>query len=88
MSQYGQRWEDILNMPIRVFWTLFKQISILNAEDSLRTLRVLQLAQSGDKDSLRDFADDAKNLIETAIIPNRELQARDGRAYLKSLANK
>lgn len=88
MSQYGQRWDDILTMPIRVFWALFRQISIINAEDSLRLLRVIQLSQSTDKNALREFGEDNQNLIETAIIPNREIEAKEGRALLKSLASK
>ena len=86
MSRYGYRLPEIWELPVRAFWGLFRQISILNAEEDLRLLRVMQLAHAGDQDSLKGFITEKERLIDSAIIPNRELEHAEGRSALKRLA--
>lgn len=52
MAEYSLSYREMMNLPLQAFFTLNKQIDRLRAERDRRQLRLLLVAQSGQKESI------------------------------------
>ena len=89
MKFYSIDWRTTNALPTRVFWAMYRNIQPIQAEESLRMLRLLRTAVvEAPKDSVNEFIRDQEFELERVMIPDYDAEAAAGRAKLKELADR
>jgi len=83
MHFYKWSWEQIMHTPLRLFWTLMKQMHRIKAGENLRWYSILAMSQHGSEDDRRNFiASQTTNIGVTHVSEDRD---EEGIAKLKNM---
>ena len=86
MRAYGQGYWEVMDLPIKTFWCLNRQVNRLRAEEDLRALRIGNVSQSGEESvKLRD--DLVRELETPAIVEKKFDDAKFQELQEKFAAN-
>lgn len=87
MRFYGMAYQEVMRLPIRVFWVLNDHIGRIAAEEDLRAFRVANNAQAGEE--AKGFLDRMNAAVGKVFVLDDEVsEERDeqGISELKALA--
>jgi hypothetical protein len=84
MKFYGMKFEEVEQMPIRIFWVSFHQMNRIKAAENLRWARNLSVANMTDE-GRRSFVDQETQAM--GVVAEEEPQLdREGLQKLKQIA--
>jgi hypothetical protein len=85
MRFYALTDKDVMAMPMRRFWALFRNIAKLRAEESLALLQIQNVAQSGE--AAQELGDRLQATLNDVVQPDHFVEPldRSGLEDLRSL---
>ncbi|WPH68484.1 hypothetical protein [Stenotrophomonas phage BUCTxx99] len=83
MHFYGWNWQQIMQTPIKLFWTLLKQMYRLQAQEALRWIRILSVPNLTE-DARKSFIDEQVKALGTIQVMDE--RDEDGINKLKNLS--
>ena len=85
MHFYGLSDRHVLDMPIRRFWLLVKNINRISAERDMRTLTVTTVAAQGNDEARKSYR--SQLILEMGtVVKGEDKLDREGWAELKRMA--
>lgn len=85
MRFYSMNYRDVLDLPLKAFWMLDRNISRIKAEDDLRQVRLSALASSGSKEALENFMTELSDEVGKPIQQDQSVMEPGAMDRLKSL---
>jgi uncharacterized protein YdaU (DUF1376 family) len=87
MREYSMKHGDVMDLPLRTFWSLNRNVDRLRAEEDLRSLQVSAAAQSvgeGGGEAVKFLSEHLRGEIGSPIV----IEKKFDRARFKELADK
>lgn len=82
MRGYGVHWDEVLALPVNVFWMMVRSLDRLYAEDDLRS-SIAARAAAATKEGFEEFTRHVNERMGTLMV-REEVLDRDGLAQLKA----
>lgn len=82
MHFYGWDWEKIMRTPLKLFWTLLKNMYRIQAQENLRWMQILSMPNVSDS-SRQEYV--AAQISTIGVIQLSEARDQDGVNKLKAL---
>ena len=83
MHFYGWSWQEIVQTPLKLFWTLMKQMHRLKAAENLRWFAVLSMSSGGSEQDRREFIEAQKRNV--GVTHMSEHRDEEGINQLKNM---
>lgn len=87
MRFYSLPWRAVMELPLRVFWSLNAQVNRLRAEENLESLDVNLMANHGDSEGITGFRSSLREAMGTTVdareIPTIETHRQGLRDLMK-----